>query len=759
MLSRLSLALLTALLIQTGISPGNSVRAAEPTPSRGTAALSGSAQRDDGSLATSTHVPVEIELTAVQAVANSDRLEVDGVFTAPDGRTLRVPAFWAGGNVWKLRYASAQTGRHRYRTEVAGGSTPGLSEIAGTVEVRPYGGANALYRHGPVRVSDDRRHFEHADATPFFWLGDTWWIGLSRRLEWPHGFKTLAADRKQKGFTVIQIVGGLPPDMTPLDPRGAGDGGQSWTDDFESLRPEFYNAADVRIQHLVEAGLVPCIVAAWKDYLPVLGPEKLKRHWRNLVARYAAYPVVWVVGGEINRTRAQANFLQGRAPAMPDDQAGYRAAWTDIARYLQQVDPFDRVVGAHNQGDYQVVDDPSVLDMYFLQTGHSALFSVSAQIEWFGELREAAHRAPLVLSEANYQGLFAEGSYWDQLQRHQFWTTMLDGGAGHTYGSNGIWQVNQPGKPFGPSPHGNAWGNTPWPQAMHQAASAQLGWGKAFLEESNWRELRPASDRVAFAPIELPPFSESGARWVWPPAGTKDRVLMGGSVKVPAEGTIRRAVLRIACAAPYEMSVNDQMVHRVADRLDVSAELGHTPDWEFPLLGEYLKPGRNILRLRFEAENFARADGIAVHVRVEMADGTVVDSVSDGSWRWTNPEVSWPGAVLEYDPDKGSPRVAVLEERTRFPNNAEFRNFATYGPRAAEVPGREWIVYVPAAFAADVQGLPANRALTLVAFNPRTGESHDEVSVRADASGVWRWQPPQEHGDWVLGLTTEKGTR
>ncbi|HEV3259623.1 MAG TPA: DUF5060 domain-containing protein, partial [Gemmataceae bacterium] len=44
-------------------------------------------------------------------------VDVDVVFTAPDGHELRVPAFWAGGRTWTVRYASGQVGVHRYRTE------------------------------------------------------------------------------------------------------------------------------------------------------------------------------------------------------------------------------------------------------------------------------------------------------------------------------------------------------------------------------------------------------------------------------------------------------------------------------------------------------------------------------------------------------------------------------------------------------------------------------------------------------------------
>ena len=70
----------------------------------------------------------------------------------------------------------------------------------------PYRGENPLFQHGPLRVSRNRRYLEHIDGKPFFWLGDTWWMGLTKRLPWPDGFKILTADRVEKGFTVIQIV-------------------------------------------------------------------------------------------------------------------------------------------------------------------------------------------------------------------------------------------------------------------------------------------------------------------------------------------------------------------------------------------------------------------------------------------------------------------------------------------------------------------------------------------------------------------------
>ena len=130
-------------------------------------------------------------------------VELDVVFTGPDGEERTVPAFWAGGRTWKVRYASPEAGRHAWRSVCSDTSDTGLHGREGELEVVPYEGGNPLWRHGPLRRSSDGRYLEHADGTPFFWLADTWWMGFCRRLSWPGDFQALTADRVRKGFTAV----------------------------------------------------------------------------------------------------------------------------------------------------------------------------------------------------------------------------------------------------------------------------------------------------------------------------------------------------------------------------------------------------------------------------------------------------------------------------------------------------------------------------------------------------------------------------
>ena len=77
-----------------------------------------------------------------------------------------------------------------------------------------------------------------------------------------------------------------------------------------------------------------------------------------------------------------------------------------------------------------------------------------------------------------------------------FWTSILNGAAGHTYGANGIWQVNTQTKPFGASPHGQSWGDTPWEEAYQLPGSKQIGLGKQLLERYNWWRFEPHPEWV-----------------------------------------------------------------------------------------------------------------------------------------------------------------------------------------------------------------------------------------------------------------------
>jgi hypothetical protein len=451
-------------------------------------------------LQTEANVMVELTLTASRTYDDPfNQVTLDVIFIEPGGRELRVPAFWAGTNVWTARYVSPVVGTHGFRSESSEARDTGLHDVTGTVEVKPYAGRNSLYTHGPLRVASGRRYLEHADGTPFFWLGDTWWMGLCHRLQWPGEFKTLAADRKEKGFNVIQIVAGLYPDMPPFDPRGANEAGFPWETNYARIRPEYFDAADRRLAYLVESGFTPCIVGAWGYFIPMMGVEKARRHWRYLVTRYGAWPVVWCVAGE-------ANLPYYLAKGFPYDDREQVKSWTEVTRYLRKMDPFHRLITIHPTGIGRLsarnaIDDISLLDIDMLQTPHGERKAVPPTIRTVRESYADKPILPVINGEASYEMLNDKiPAAWP---RAMFWVCMLNGAAGHTYGANGIWQCNRRGQPHGPSPTTGSpptgYGVIPWDEAMNLPGSRQMAHGKKLLEQYPWQRFTPHPEWAEFA--------------------------------------------------------------------------------------------------------------------------------------------------------------------------------------------------------------------------------------------------------------------
>jgi len=431
---------------------------------------------------TETNVPVESAFQA-QRKHNNPFVDIalDVEFTDPEGVTRIVPAFWVGDDRWSVRYASPVVGTHRFRSICSDEDDEGLHNVEGVVEVAPYGGENQLYLHGPICISEDKRHFEHHDGTPFLWLADTWWKGLSKRLSW-EGFRELAADRAAKGFNAVQIVCGPYPDEEAFDPGWANEGGMMYgSREFTELNPDYFEYADRRLAHLVDAGLMPALVGAWGrsdcNAMKVAGVEGLKRHWRYLVARYAAYPLVLIPGGEVPGV---AKYGEGD--------------WGEVVKYLCEIDPYRRIKSSHEYPCPPREDEP-LNDFELVGGSHFAPRSAGT-LRVFTKRYAESPTMPLVCGETGYEGHMQR--HFADTQRYVFWMYMLSGAAGHTYGAAGLHHMGVEGDP-GLKP---IWDWTTWQQAKDFPGATQVGMGRKLLEEYEWRRFEPHpewSDRDCFA--------------------------------------------------------------------------------------------------------------------------------------------------------------------------------------------------------------------------------------------------------------------
>jgi hypothetical protein len=702
--------------------------------------------------------PITVEANRVAEVTFTSRVdrkdpfgevELDVVFTGPDGDRLRVPAFWAGGRLWRARFASPKVASYRYRSECSDPTDEGLHGVAGQVDVRPYGGDNPLYRHGPLRVAADRRHLEHHDGTPFFWLGDTWWMGLCERLEWPADFQALAADRKEKGFNVIQIVAGLYPDMPAFDDRGRNEAGFPWEKNYSHIRPEYFDKADERLSYLVDQGFVPCIVGAWGYHLPWLGVERMKKHWRYLAARYGALPVAWCAAGEVNLPY----YLEKGFPFGGEKQA---ADWEGVIRYLRAVNAFGRPVTVHPTGlpplsGRLLYRDQGLLDFDMLQTGHGQREVLAPTIRALRASYAARPTMPVLNGEVCYEALL--GRIPAEIPRLMFWTNILSSAAGHTYGANGIWQLNRKGRPYGNSPHGGNYGTIPWDEAMKLPGSRQLGLGKRLLEEYPWHRFEPHPEWASW--------KDGGSRgftwgdWVWFPEGDPARDapvaarVFRRTFELPGGKQIDRAVLRLTVDDRFTAYLNSQLV---------GSHSGWDTGREFADVAPRLRPGKNVLAVRAEngqGPKGANPAGLACNLEVFLGDGEKVVVLSDGSWRCSAREADgW--QALAFD-DDGWERARVIARFGEGPWGTKVGEPDEFlVPYAAGIPGTVRIVYLPRPVAVAIHHLEPDRPYIARVVDPVSGRRTEIGPVRLDDRGAWTLTPPREaQGDWLLLLEAD----
>jgi hypothetical protein len=449
-----------------------------------------------------TTTPVVEEFERMAALTFSTRrhydnpfadIEVSVVFVG-DGGTWRVPAFWRGGRRWTVRFAPPRPGRYRYSVETTDPGDTALNGRTGAVTIRPYSGSNPLLMHGVPQVSRSGRHFEHADGTPFFWLGESWYSGLSTRVSWA-GFKKITRDRRDKGFTVVEMCAGLAvtnEEDAPVDPPFRNEGGAVWDPEWTSLNPRFFDYADRRIEHLIDSGIAPAIIGGWNKVLTQMGIENLKRHWRYVVARYGAYPVFWIVGGEIYDPAPE--HLVGRDPAGTVSGSDMTTpGWTEVARYVRDIDPYHRPLSSHEYAppfDTPLADE-TLKDFDLFQTGHVDWPSIPTQIGQVNlHYSRRTVRKPLVQGEIGYENY---GSvHLDNFQRAAYWTCMLNGAAGFSYGTvetASFLSNEQPWARVKMSFYS-------WEDALDFPGSRQVGLAAQLLRTYRWWEFAPHPDWV-----------------------------------------------------------------------------------------------------------------------------------------------------------------------------------------------------------------------------------------------------------------------
>ncbi|MEZ4664189.1 MAG: DUF5060 domain-containing protein [Caldilineaceae bacterium] len=249
-----------------------------------------------------------LELTFHSATGYANpiqEVELLVIFSGPTDESQTVRGFWDGDSVWRVRFAPNAVGEWRYETSCTDAANSGLHAQSGRFTCTPPTNETCFTQHGPVRLAANKRHFEHADGTPFFWLADTAWNGplRSTKKEWDRYLHV----RTRQRFSAVQWV----TTQWRAAPDGDIEGGLAYTGDNSRIQinPAFFQRLDERVAATARAGLLNAPVLLWTlgsaDTLNVnpghsLPEDQAVRLVRYMVARWGAYPVVWILPGDGN---------------------------------------------------------------------------------------------------------------------------------------------------------------------------------------------------------------------------------------------------------------------------------------------------------------------------------------------------------------------------------------------------------------------------------------------------------------------------
>ncbi|MBR2861211.1 MAG: DUF4038 domain-containing protein [Clostridia bacterium] len=448
----------------------------------------------------------ELEFTSSKKYDNPfEDVDLDVTFVCGD-TALTVPAFWDGGDTWRVRFALTKEGVWTYSTACTDKDNAGLSGT-GEISCEKYDGDLEIYQRGFLKTIPNVRYFMYDDGKPFFYVGDTHWNMCSE--EWDEGgehagdlecashFKYLVDLRKEQGFNVYQS-----------EPLGAGYEfligerlGENCIPGFQDLDRRFKYIADAGFVHANAQIIFPRFMSRSPRVFDVDYLKRLGRYW---AARYSAYPCLWTLGQECDN-----NFYFERGDQKVFDKENNPFKF--IAEGLHANDAYKHPLTAH-------------MEFTRVETGNGmdgTIPSVSAfrDVEghtWYGYQWSRDLGKPIDYEFAKDGYLNGQGkvcilyeSRYDHLWTKEFgarsegWEGILNGLFGYGYGAADIWCYKSTYHQHFDSNDGletvtvedkKIW----WPEAAKLDSAYQVIYMKEFFEKLEWWKLVPRFDSAAY---------------------------------------------------------------------------------------------------------------------------------------------------------------------------------------------------------------------------------------------------------------------
>lgn len=318
-----------------------------------------------------------------------------------NGDTLKIPGFYDGDGVYKIRFMPEKEGKWEYITT---SNAKKLDKKKGSFVCAPAANGN----HGPVKVKDTY-YFAYADGTPHTSFGTTSYA-------WVHQGDSLAnitLKTLAKGYFNKMRMCIFPKDYDwnrnePKFYPFEGTAPKNWN--YTRFNPAYFRNIEKRIGQLDSLGIQADLIV-FHPYdrwgFATMDRKTDDLYIDYIIARFAAYKNVWW---------SMANEYDFMKEKTMDD-------WNHYIEKFATQDPFHHLIGIHNGS--KIYDHTNPL-----------LTHASIQGEETYRVKEyrAKYKKPVVFDECRYEGNipWSWGNLTAQSLTEKFWRGVLSGGyVGH----------------------------------------------------------------------------------------------------------------------------------------------------------------------------------------------------------------------------------------------------------------------------------------------------------------------------------------
>jgi hypothetical protein len=346
-----------------------------------------------------------------------------------------------------------------------------LSYVLTTAQENQWKGPSVDFKHGNLKVSENKHFLVFDDGTPFFYLGDTGWE-LFHRLNKVETEKYLE-NRRVKGYTVIQAV--VLAELDGLNTANAEGNKPLLNNNPLTPNEKYFEHVDWVIKKAEEKGIFIGLLPTWGDKWnrkwgegpQIFNPENAKTFGKFIGQRYKNNPnIIWIVGGDRPvETEIQRQTVVAMAEGLREGDGG---------RHLISFHP------TGGNGSSQYFHNEPWLDFNMRQNGHSQ--SYTERYYMTSEDYRLDPPKPVIDGEPIYEDHPVNfnpdqnvHSTATDVRRPLYWN-LFSGAFGHTYGHHSVWQMWSPDK----NPINRPL--MPWYEAIDQQGAGQMMYGRLLME-------------------------------------------------------------------------------------------------------------------------------------------------------------------------------------------------------------------------------------------------------------------------------------